>query len=272
MAMLAPFLALLASMTAFRQISVSSRAFDPLVAGGRCGAAPPLQGAPTQAPLSPMPELPSEATLHGGEAAAMSGRAGCRPKLQWIIEGSSRHELRARLDVGGGGVPEGWMLRFDFGSNATMQASEIVGGHLLWQDAGIVAVLPRLASGLGTMMFTLARDDLLADDPLAGRDRGTPRQADRPTIMCVEQPSHDVEEEGAWKGSAHDDYLWMAKEFNRQYINSHGKEHHEYQPHSAANPRQLHYLNGRFRQLPSHLGSCHPNPQSRFVPARPCAP
>ena len=40
-------------------------------------------------------------------------------------------------------------------------------------------------------------------------------------------------DDSAWRRSARSDYLWMAKEFNRQYVNSHGKEHDDYQPHSA---------------------------------------
>ena len=48
-----------------------------------------------------------------------------------------------------------------------------------------------------------------------------------------------------WRRTARADYAWMAKEFNRQYINSHGKEHDDYQAHSVADELQLHYLNGR---------------------------
>ena len=55
----------------------------------------------------------------------------------------------------------------------------------------------------------------------------------------------EAEAEEAWLGRAREDYAWMADEFNRQYHNSHGKSHAEYQPHSADDELQLHFLNGR---------------------------
>ena len=216
-----------------RQLTVSSLPFDPLVSGARCGAAPVQE-------VTSLAALPSYAkgsnfvdTASHGTASA--GVRRCSPKLQWIIELSERRALSGRLDVGGGGVPEGWVLRFDFGAGGAMRLSGLVGGHLLTHKAGVLIVMPRLASGLGTMMISVERD------PQRDQEMG-----DRPTIECVAEPSRTIGEvDGGWRTSEHENYLWMAREFNRQYINSHGKEHHEYQPNSADEPKQLHYLNGR---------------------------
>ena len=96
---------------------------------------------------------------------------------------------------------------------------------------------PRLASGLGTIYLSV--------------DFGRSPQgasAAKPSIECVREPRRVADgddDDDAWRVTARDDYLWMAKEFNRQYMNSHGKEHDDYQPHSAADALQLHYLNGR---------------------------
>ena len=92
---------------------------------------------------------------------------------------------------------------------------------------------PRLASGLGTVYLSV-------DAAGAG-----PSTSLHPTIDCVRDTRDEADDGGEWRHSARTDYLWMAKEFNRQYINSHGKEHDDYQPHSADAELQLHYLNGR---------------------------
>ena len=87
--------------------------------------------------------------------------------------------------------------------------------------------------------------------------------AAKPHIECVPDPSFVPASTAAAsalialspraRAAAHEeyvagaraDYVWMAKEFNRQYVNSHGKEHPDYQPHSADDELDLHYLNGR---------------------------
>ena len=144
--------------------------------------------------------------------------------------------MRARLDVGGDGVIEGWLLRIAFATGARVTAREdVIGGLVLSPPASDhFLVQPRLASGLGTVYLSIDS---------AGAE-STAALASAPAIECV-RASKQVEDDRAWRGSARDDYLWMAKEFNRQYINSHGKEHDDYQPHSAQHDLQLHYLNGR---------------------------
>ena len=86
------------------------------------------------------------------------------------------------------------------------------------------------------MTFTIDLDDHKA-------------KLDKPSLACVQAPTSMAPVidggSGSWRNTAHQDYLWMAEEFNRQYLNSHGKTHPDYQPTSASSELQLHYLNGR---------------------------
>ena len=194
------------------QLDVSSRAFDSL-AGGNCST-------------------PSETA-----AAPVTGKsvaASCRPTFDWVVQSSSGRLVNARLDVQGEGIPHGWVLQLDFGLSSAPALGAMVGAHLISSIEGTVLLMPRLASGIGTMQLALTYE--------------TPSQGPRaaPTLTCVPEPRPGGgEDERAWVARAREDYLWMAKEFNRQYINSHGKESDDHQPHSADSERQLHYLNGR---------------------------
>ena len=123
-----------------------------------------------------------------------------------------------------------------------LAVSNLVGAVELSSAAGVVVMRPRLASGLGTVLLSVR----LPRAWPAGR---------APAIRCVREPgagkvaaeaaTEAEEDDDAWLRSARDDYVWMADEFNRQYHNSHGKSHAEYQPHSADDELQLHFLNGR---------------------------
>ena len=99
-----------------------------------------------------------------------------------------------------------------------------------------------------------------------------------PIIPAVRAPDGTgaTSDDDAWRRSAYEDYLWMAREFNRQYMNSHGKQHPDYQPHSANSELQTHHLNGRLwcflgsvttRPSPS-LRRLHPTPPSSTLPSQ----
>ena len=188
--------------------------------------------------------------------ARVAGRRGrgCHATYTWIEERRWAGGLRARLDVGGDGVIEGWLLRLAFAQGRSVRARDVVGGVVVSEGGAELLLLPRLASGLGTVMLTLDDRRIAADstvlssaavvDGASAAVSGTGR-SEAPRIECVPEPAAPDADADTWRRSARSDYEWMAKEFNRQYINSHGKEHDEYQPHSAASELSLHYLNGR---------------------------
>lgn len=195
---------------------------------------PPAALAPlSHEPLSPPPVAahPAEpvTTQPLGSTPLPSARRGwCHAKFAWVEEESWEGGLRARLDVSGDGVIEGWVLNLTFPATLNVSVATLIGGVALTQaGAPTLVVLPRLASGLGTIHLTLTATLL----PHSNGRRGSASRA--PRIECVPEPpsisAHALLEPDAWRTSARADYLWMAKEFNRQYINSHGKEHDDYQ-------------------------------------------
>ena len=161
-----------------------------------------------------------------------------------------RGGLRARLDVSGDGVIEGWLMRITFEPGTRVRArQDIIGGAVVSPPDGDHLLLQaRLASGLGTVYLSL--DFASGEQRDVGGATGNGEDAAEAAplrIECVRaphEPAHAVEDE-SWRAAARTDYAWMAKEFNRQYMNSHGKEHDDYQPHSVAKDLQLHYTNGR---------------------------
>ena len=252
---------------------VSSAPFDRSVANfSSCGASPP-PAADSSAdrtypasppPLSPKPPTPPPPTASsGGDLVVGSqtiatddaeltpslrggrrGADGCHATFTWIEEQRWTDGLRARLDIGGDGIIEGYLLQLVFAPEvaARLRVKKLVAGAVVSAEfAPETLVQPRLASGLGTMMFTLA---LGGDGGRAGRVRA-------PQLACVRAPAHMLAAQhaaadgDAWLATAHSDFLWMAEEFNRQYIVSHGKPHPEYAPSAADEPLQMHYLNGR---------------------------
>ena len=89
-----------------RHISVSSGAFDPAVVASCAGDAVP-------------PAPPSA-------AGASSEATVCEARFQWVVTEHVEDRLRARLDVGGEGVPAGWLVGLDFGAGATVSVSSLV--------------------------------------------------------------------------------------------------------------------------------------------------
>ena len=177
-------------------------------------------------------------SLRGGR----EGAAGCHATFTWIEEERWTGGLRARLDIGGDGIIEDYLLAVTFAAELAprVHVEKMVAGAVVSaQGAPVMLVQPRLASGLGTVFFTLR---LEGDGGRAGRVRA-------PALACVPAPDHllaaAADGTDRWMATARDDYLWMAAEFNRQYMNSHGKTHPDYQPSSADSELQLHYLNGR---------------------------
>ena len=159
----------------------------------------------------------------------------CQVDFKWVELAHHRNgTVDARIDVGGDGVTQGWAVELDFAAKSlpmrALAVSNLVGAVELSSAAGVVVMRPRLASGLGTVLLSVR----LPRAWPAGR---------APAIRCVREPgagkvaaeaaTEAEEDDDAWLRSARDDYVWMADEFNRQYHNSHGKSHDEYQPHSA---------------------------------------
>ena len=215
-----------ATTAALRQLTVSSRAFDPEVVAG-CSAAPLA------------PAFDDLLTPHVAPR--------CEVNFKWVeLQRHANGTVDARIDIGGSGVTQGWAVEFDFNAQKLpMRALGVVsvaGAVELSTSAGVVVMRPRLASGLGTVLLSVRLP------------RSWPAGT-APLMRCVLEPGAapvDRAEAGGgggddeqWKESAMDDYKWMADEFNRQYINSHGKTHDDYQPDSPYSELQLHFLNGR---------------------------
>ena len=228
--------------------------------------------------------------------------ARCDASFKWLVESSWSGGLRARVDVGGEGVVEGWLMRFTFHRSARVTVDDLIGGIPLSDPAShVLLVQARLSAGLGTMNLNLnatmawegdGGQDLepAVDAPLVPATSSTPartpwpvpwpvaKRFPPPRIECVRAPDGTgaTSDDDAWRRSAYEDYLWMAREFNRQYMNSHGKQHPDYQPHSANSELQTHHLNGRLwcflgsvttRPSPS-LRRLHPTPPSSTLPSQ----
>jgi len=222
-----------AAVSGLRQLTISSRPFDPEVTAD-CSAAP----------LAP---------AFGGFEDSLNEAAPytaprCQVEFKWVVlTHHSNGIVDARVDVGGDGVTQGWAVELDFAGVKALPmravaVSNLIGAVELSTSAGVVLVRPRLASGLGTVLLSVRLPRSWPD----GR---------APAIRCVREPPQagggaaetqtEEEAEAAWLGRAREDYSWMADEFNRQYHNSHGKSHDDYQPSSADSELQLHFLNGR---------------------------
>ena len=222
-----------AAVSGLKQLTVSSRPFDPEVSSADCSAAP----------LAPT----FDDVEAGFDEAAPYTAPRCQVEFKWVVLGQHRNgTVDARIDVGGDGVTQGWAVELDFAGvkalpTRAVKVSNLVGAVELSTSAGMVVIRPRLASGLGTVLLSVRLPRSWPD----GR---------APAIRCVREPQAvgraaetETEEEAAAAalGGAREDYAWMAEEFNRQYHNSHGKSHDEYQPGSADSALQLHFLNGR---------------------------
>ena len=232
-----------AAVSGLKQLTISSLPFDPEVTAD-CSAAP----------LAP--------TFHGAEdsfdEATPYLAPRCQVEFKWVVLTNHRNgTVDARVDVGGDGVTQGWAVELDFSGvreggdgrgkplpTRAVAVSNLIGAVELSTSAGVVLIRPRLASGLGTVLLSVRLPRSWPD--------GRP-----PAIRCVRESQAaaggaaaaeavtEAEAEEAWLGRAREDYAWMADEFNRQYHNSHGKSHDEYQPSSADDELQLHFLNGR---------------------------
>ena len=216
-----------ATTAALRQLTVSSKAFDPEVVAG-CSAAP----------LAPAFD----------DLLTPYVAPRCEVNFKWVeLQRHANGTVDARVDIGGSGVSQGWAVEFDFNAQKlpmrALGVGSIAGAVELSTSAGVVVMRPRLASGLGTVLLSVR---LPRSWPV-----GT-----APLMRCVLEPGAapadggeagggDDDDDERWKESAKDDYTWMADEFNRQYINSHGKTHDDYQPDSPYSELQLHFLNGR---------------------------
>ena len=222
-----------AAVSGLKQLTISSLPFDPEVTAD-CSAAP----------LAPA----FDGAEDGFDEATPYFAPRCQVEFKWVVLTNHRNgTVDARVDVGGDGVSQGWAVELDFSGvreggsgkplpTRAVAVSNLIGAVELSSSAGVVLIRPRLASGLGTVLLSVRLPRSWPD--------GRP-----PAMRCVREPQAEAgteaEAEEAWLGRAREDYAWMADEFNRQYHNSHGKSHPEYQPHSADDELQLHFLNGR---------------------------
>ena len=236
-----------AAVSGLKQLTISSLPFDPEVTAD-CSAAP----------LAPA----FDGSEDGFDEAAPYLAPRCQVEFKWVVLTNHRNgTVDARVDVGGDGVTQGWAVELDFAGvreggggrgkalpTRAVAVSNLIGAVELSTSAGVVLIRPRLASGLGTVLLSVRLPRSWPD--------GRP-----PAIRCVREDYlqaaggqggaaeaeavTEAEAEEAWLGRAREDYSWMADEFNRQYHNSHGKSHDEYQPSSADSELQLHFLNGR---------------------------
>ena len=152
-----------------QHITVSSGAFDPAVTAHCAADASPS----------------SEATV-------------CEARFQWVVTEHVEDRLRARLDVGGQGVPAGWLVDLDFGAGTTVHATSLVAAELLSADGPRLQVRPRLASGYGTVEF-----DLRVTQPPSTQLQPYEQQLARPAqivprIACVPAPPAPQQPDGAW--------------------------------------------------------------------------
>ena len=224
-----------AAVSGLKQLTISSLPFDPEVTAD-CSAAP---------------LAPAFGSEDGLDEATPYLAPRCQVEFKWVVLTNHRNgTVDARVDVGGDGVTQGWAVELDFSGvreggggrgkplpTRAVAVSNLIGAVELSTSAGVVLIRPRLASGLGTVLLSVRLPRSWPD--------GRP-----PAIRCVredylQEAETEAEAEEAWLGRAREDYAWMADEFNRQYHNSHGKSHAEYQPHSADDELQLHFLNGR---------------------------
>ena len=210
-----------------------------------------------------------------GALAKSRSHYGCFATFTWVETKRWSGGLKARLDIGGDGINEGWLLRLGF--NESYSARSLIGGAVISPPGATdLLILPRLASGYGTMVLELDHDGgggAAAEAAEAARAvvlvDGSPGRAEvaydvstgapaevapppsmrgaTPRIECVPDTRERSAEEDdeAWRRSARSDFDWMAAEFNRQYLNSHGKQHDEYQAASITGEKSLHFLNGR---------------------------
>ena len=234
-------------------------------------AAPPSPLATPPSPRSASPPSASRTAVCDDASAAALGtvrprrqHGQCEASYTWIQEKRWDGGLHARLDVGGDGVIEGWLLQLTFERGVHVRARDVVGG-LVVSPPGEQALLirPRLASGLGTVYATIDFEE--RDSGAVARRSAAARRLAAPLIECVPDPQSEEAalDDARWRASAREDYKWMAKEFNRQYITSHGKEHDDYQPHSAEDELQLHYLNGRLWCFFGSVRRPHRRPRRR---------
>ena len=180
---------------------------------------------PIPPPLTPPPPSPPR------PAAVASAAASCGAGFQWVTLEERKGLARSRLDVSGKGVREGYLVHLDFGAESSVSVESLIAAEIIQSERGQLLLRPRLAAGLGTIMI---------DVSLSSTARFPP------AISCVLEGARPAAASDAWLESSYDDYLWMANEFNRQYIVSHGKTHPEYQPDVVKHDRtKLHYLNGR---------------------------
>ena len=206
---MALFILLVAVTHAWQARMLSSAPFDPTVAGS-CTTFIDVNNSdatPPQAPAAPPAPKKSQS---------------CKVKATWSVDRTWYRGARGRVQIATAGsqhgVKEGYVLSVDWGPSVKLQARDVVGGVVAsGYGAPTLMLRPTLASGLGTITMTL---DLNDEAPLHVLETA-------PRFKCVRDPNapdqHGLVDDVAWKRTARSDYAWMAKEFNRQYINSHGK-------------------------------------------------
>jgi hypothetical protein len=84
----------------------------------RASPSPPSPSPPPPSPPPPSPSPPPPTSPARGTARQRRARGGCHASYTWIEErrwvdaSDGRVRVRARVDVGGDGVIEGWLMRF----------------------------------------------------------------------------------------------------------------------------------------------------------------
>ena len=211
-----------------RQITTSSQPFENL---GWCEPQPPAP------PLSSPPSTDSQLVTLGSLPPSSFDR--CEPIFKWVELERGRRSVSVRLDVSREGIKEGWAIRVDLQtrSGAAVAVDNLIGALLHSEAGGQLLLLPRMASGLGSLTMDVRR---------AGGGDAAASISAAPLVTCERAPEMPVQPADAWKRSARADYAWMSKEFNRQYLNSHGiAVHPDFRPDAAKAEKDLYALNGR---------------------------
>ena len=209
------------------QIMTSSQPFDVVTCD---------EPQPPAPPPSPPPSTDSQLVTLGSLPPSSFDR--CEPIFKWVELERGRRSVSVRLDVSREGIKEGWAIRVDLQTRggAAVAVDNLIGALLHSEAGGQLLLLPRMASGLGTLTM---------DVRLAGGGDAAAISA-APLVTCERAPAMPVQPADAWKRSARADYAWMSKEFNRQYLNSHGiAVHPDFRPDAAKAEKDLYALNGR---------------------------
>ena len=209
------------------QIMTSSQPFDVVTCD---------EPQPPAPPPSPPPSTDSQLVTLGSLPPSSFDR--CEPIFKWVELERGRRSVSVRLDVSREGIKEGWAIRVDLQTRggAAVAVDNLIGALLHSEAGGQLLLLPRMASGLGTLTM---------DVRLAGGGDAAAISA-APLVTCERAPEMPVQPADAWKRSARADYAWMSKEFNRQYLNSHGiAVHPDFRPDAAKAEKDLYALNGR---------------------------